>query len=99
MIRRRRDRRVGCRVNREPFPHLARDAHLFGRDDLRDGARHDDEPEEEGRRERRRVVSREDQVVENQSEGKVEDVGRSANEVVEPKDAVECAGRRQSLAS
>lgn len=71
----------------EAVAHLAPHAQLLGEDDLRDGRAADDEPEEEGRGERVRVVGREDEVIKDEGQGKVEDVGRSADDVVEEEDA------------
>lgn len=79
----------------EAVAHLALDAQLLGEDDLGDGARGDDEPEEEGRGERGRVVGRQDEVVEEEREGEVEDVGRAADDVVQEDDAAQ--GRLRSV--
>lgn len=80
---------VRCQIprDREAFPHFPSYAPLLGEDDLGNGGTADDEPEEEGGREGGGVVGREDEVVENESDGEIEDVGWSSDDVVQVKNA------------
>lgn len=71
------------RGQRKAFPHFSPDTKLLGNDNSEEGAREQNEVEEERGRKGRRVVRCEYQVVEYERQRKVEDESRSANEVIE----------------
>jgi hypothetical protein len=74
-------------IHTEAFAHLPPDTPLFRKNDLGNGRHGEDKPEEEGGREGGRVVGGENEMVEDEGEGEVEDVRRSTDKVVEVDDA------------
>jgi hypothetical protein len=63
---------------------------LFGSDDHDNRPGQHDRPEKQARWKRARTIRRDDDVVEEKCEGKVENVGRFADEVVKGDDAGKC---------